>query len=680
MSEQTLRTFTLNYYRQQGAQATPVDTQRRRWEIRLGDRKLDLTFDPGAAAEAMVPGSVHWREILSDCASRGAVSYRHVVTAPINDPAAVLTPAIPENWSVKAVRLGRVTTRRAVAFTHRVTYGAPAFGGQPEELHHDALDAETGGRMPRLSEGLAKLATIPVSAPAEVTALDDLHARALALVDARSSDRGKGIEMTLEIKQVEAAKRISTHYSALRSETQAREVADLSARLAKVLEQIPAVLPGDLNRMKEEGASLAKRLDQARKGRSVAVKALEKVEADSLAAERDRHEVTITTELVGICIVSYDQVTYEVELARRVSLTLREVQGPSAPAPLHLPGAPKPRTTTAGSDRVLLDIDFVPVLNEVHAPPCTACGETCRDPVVTDTGRYTCRSCACPCVGCGRTAVSGEDQPAACHSCSRSVCGTCGVPCVGCGLIACEAHASACGGCAQILCAECSMTCTTCQSPLCSGCAREVHRRTYCADHVSICERCQTEIPGDLVQRCHLTSATYCLACALACVECGMVTQRSLLKSSASGRGLVCPDHMLPCGTCKTSLMPRDANFCPSCGRHHCAHEAPTCTECGLSCCLACHPDDDDRCAVCTDLELADESDDRLAAAKAALGDISANTWLVAESNGYVVAEWHGRLGSWGRVAVSPTGEVLSLTKYGAFKAFFQEMAGLVGK
>lgn len=650
-SEPTLRTFTLNYYRQQGGEAVPLDTKRRRWEIRLPDRRLDLTFDPDASVEAVVPGSTQWREILADCAARGAVSYRHVVTAPIADPASVLAPAVPAEWKIESVRLARVTTRRAVAFTHRVSYGATAFGGQPEELHHDALDVVTGARVARLSESLSKLATIPVSAPPELTALDDLHARALAMVDKRTTDRGKGIEMTLEVRRAEAEARIREHYKALRAEVQAREVADLSARLTRVLDQIQSAAPQDLARLKEEGASLAKRLDQARKGRSVAVTSLAKVEADALDSERERHEVVITTELVGLCVVSFDQVGYEVVLAPRFG------EGAGA------------------EQRLQLEVAYTPVLGDVLAPQCAACAEPARDPVITDSLRYACRSCAKPCVGCGRTALSEEIEPGTCHSCSRPVCDRCGVGCRRCGQVTCQSHDSECQTCGDTLCGDCTTACVACDAGVCSGCVREIHHRHYCADHVTPCERCRTEVPADLAQRCHLTSAIYCLACALACVECGLVTRRDLLKPAPNGRGLVCPAHLVACGTCSAGLLPREAALCPGCGKHHCLDEAPACQECGLPTCHACTPEDEGRCPVCAALQPVEADDPRLEAALAELSDISATAWLYAESGGHVVVEWHGRLGAWGRIALSPAREVISTCRYGAAASLMQEVA-----
>lgn len=652
-SEPTLRTFTLNYYRQQGGEAVPLDTKRRRWEIRLPDRRLDLTFDPEASAEAVVPGSTQWREILADCASRGAVSYRHVVTAPIADPAAVLAPAVPAEWKIESVRLARVKTRRAVAFTHRVTYGATAFGGQPEELHHDVIDVVTGERIARLSEGLSRFATIPVSAPTELAALDDLHARALALVDRRTTDRGKGIEMTLEVRRAEAEARIREHYKTLRAEVQAREVADLSARLARVLEQIQSAAPQDLARLKEEGASLAKRLDQARKGRSVAVTSLAKVEADALEAERERHEVVITTELVGLCVVSFDQVGYEVVLAPRFE------DGATAP----------------GDRRLQLEISYTPVLGEVVAPPCAACADPARDPVITDSLRYACRSCARPCVGCGRTALSDEIAPGMCASCSRPVCDRCGVDCRRCGQMVCQSHHTECLTCGDALCGDCTTNCVQCDAGVCGSCVREIHHRFYCADHVTPCERCRTEVPADLAQRCHLTGAIYCLACALACVECGLVTRRDLLRPAPNGRGLVCPDHLVACGTCGTGLLPREASLCPGCGKYHCLDEAPACHECGLPTCHACTPADADRCPVCSALEPVEPEDPRLESARAALPDVNAVTWLLSEVARHVVVEWHGRLGAWGRVALGPDGEIVSTCRYGPAASLMQEVA-----
>ena len=387
---------------------------------------------------------------------------------------------------------------------------------------------------------------------------------------------------------------------------------------------------------------------------------LAKVEADAVEAERERHEVVITTELVGLCVVSFDQVGYEVVLA------------PRFPEPAGSDG-----TGPDSEKRLQLEIAYTPVLGDVIAPPCAACGSPAKDPVITDTLKYACRSCAKPCVGCGRTALSDEIEPSTCHSCSRPVCDTCGVACRRCGQTTCQSHNTACQTCGDTLCSDCTVSCVACDAGVCSGCARDIHHRQYCADHVAPCERCRTEVPADLAQRCHLTGANYCLACALACVECGLVTRRDLLKPAPNGRGLVCPDHLVACGTCGTGLLPRESSHCPGCGKYHCLDEAPVCQECGLPTCAECTPEDVDRCPVCAGLQPVEADDPRLGPAHDALPDVSAGIWLYAEAMGYVVVEWHGRLGAWGRVALSPTGDVLASCRYGAAASLFQEVVSL---
>lgn len=651
MSEPTLRTFSVGFLRQQGGEAIPPDSHRRRWEVRLVDGPPESNVEAASKIEAV--GQAKWREILDDCVARGAISYRHVVTAPIADPSLVLAAGLPPDWQITAVRLFRVDTRRAVAFTHRVVYSAGALASQPEEIFVDTLDIATGTRLDVLSEGLARLATIPVSPPSELGGPDDLHELALSRVNRKTTDRGKGLELTLKIRREEGERRIHEHYCRLRAEVQAREVVALQARLSRILEQLGHAAPTELSRLKDEGSTLAKRLDQARKGRSVAVTSLTRVELDAVEAEKERHEVVITTELVGLCVISYDHVGYELEI---VPLSKSRLESP----------------------KMRIEMGYIPVAEEVLHSPCNSCGCPAIDPIVTSTHRLVCRSCAFECANCGRTGLSQEQELLCCQSCRRALCMICAVICSRCGLAACEVHASPCATCGEPLCGGCAMTCTICRSPICTGCTREVHRRKYCSNHVGQCDRCKTEIPTDLVQRCHLTTACYCQACALACVACGLVTRRDLLRSVSGGRGLVCPDHLEACGSCGVAILRRENASCAGCRHHFCAADADCCLECGLLTCVACRKGLGGRCAVCAALEEVDQGDERISSIRTSLGGMTAHTWLLAERNGYCVAEWQGRFGSWGRIALSPSREILSRFHCGPLKGMAERVANLL--
>lgn len=664
MSEPTLRSLTLNYYRKQGGQAQPVDTLRRRWEIRLDGQRLDLAFDlagsergsPAAPERPVVviPGSPKWGEILADCARRGAVSYRYLVGGPVADPAALLAPVVPENHKVAGVRLAAVARRTAVAFTHRVVYNAPALSAPPDELHHDVVDVETGCRHALLSESWTSLTTLSVESPGPVRGIEALHARVLDLVDSRTTERGKKLEEALQAKLVEVEHRLRQHYADLRAEVQAREVADLTGRLDRVVSQIQAATPLDLNRLRHDGAALAKKLDQAKKGVSTSMASLERIEAHALEGERDRHEVTLTTELVALCVVTYDVVTYHLDL---------------------LPMSPSPDGLAPPS----LCVRYVPVTGELEAPPCEACGQPATDPVITVTGRYGCRPCAAPCENCGQAALTAEASLVRCHACKTGICEACRDACAMCRQSGCQAHVFSCKGCGTKVCVTCRAVCSVCAEPLCPSCSLELHRRIYCTEHILSCERCHFEIPFDLVQRCHLTGATYCVACAMACVECGKVTRRELLVSA--GRGLVCPEHLVACATCAMPLLPREASVCASCGRHHCPNEARGCSECGLVTCGSCKAEGESRCGVCSQLEEVPADDSRLGAARSAVGEASAQRWLLAQAaGGHVVVEWHGRLGAWGRTALSPEGEIVAMCRYGPVAALIQEVAGRIGR
>ena len=661
MTEPTLRTLTLNYYRQQGAKASPLDTLRRRWEIKLDGQTHDVTFDlalagssePGAQVQAIVPGSPRWRDVLTDCIHRGAVSFRHIVSAPVSDVERLLSTAVPAGWAIGSCRMAGVTPRLAIAFTHRVTYSAPTLATQPDELHHDVLAVATGERLAALSDSWSSFATIPIKAPNRVEGIEALHARCLTLVDSRSSEQGKDIEATLHGKLAEIERRLARHYAELRAEVQAREIADLSSRLERVVSRIKMASPQELSLLREEGAALAKRLDLAKKGRSVSIVSLEKVEADALAAERELYEVTVTTELVSLCIVSFDQVEYDLEIAP----TLDSSGLPSRP--------------------VRLTASYVPVTGQIVLPACESCGHGAVDALITDEGRFVCSACAESCSSCGRTTLAGAGQKGGCQTCGAQVCEACSGACGRCGHVGCRSHVRSCARCHEPICPTCSAACHVCESPLCPSCARTMHGHTYCAEHVLTCDRCGSEISADLAQLCHLTDTPYCVACAVACVECGRITRRDLL--SPAGRGLVCPDHLVSCGTCDTPVLPREAEQCASCGRYHCPDEAPPCLECGLPTCRSCTVAGENRCGVCSQLVEVAPDDVRLEPARAAVKDPHARRWLLARATGgHIVVEWHGRLGAWGRTSLSPGGEVLASCQYGPVAALLQEVVGIV--
>ena len=661
MNEPTLRTLTLNYYRQQGAKASPLDTLRRRWEINLGGQTHDVTFDlalagpgeAGAEVQAIVPGSPRWRDVLTDCIHRGAVSFRHIISAPVSDAERLLSPAVPSGWTIGSCRMAGVTPCLAIAFTHRVAYSAPSLATQPDELHHDVLAVSTGERLATLSDSWSSFATIPVKAPSRVDGIEALHARCLTLVDSRSSEQGKRIEATLHGKLVDIERRLTRHYAELRAEVQAREISDLSSRMERVVTRIKMASPQELSLLREEGAALAKRLDLSKKGRSVSILSLEKVEADALAAERELYEVTVTTELVSLCIVSFDEVEYELEIV------------------------PAPDSRTLSARPVRLSASYVPVTGQVMLPACEACGHGAVDARITDDGRFACSACTESCSTCQRITLAGEGHKGACQTCGAQVCEACSGACGRCGHTGCRSHVQACARCQEPICRTCSAACRVCGIPLCPSCARQMHGHTYCAEHVLTCHRCGSELSADLAQLCHLTDTPYCVACAVACVECGQITRRDLL--SPAGRGLVCPDHLVACGTCDVPVLPREAEQCASCGRYQCPNEAPPCPECGLPTCRSCTVEGENRCGVCSQLEEVSPDDERLEPARSAIKDSHARRWLLARaSGGHIVVEWHGRYGAWGRTSLSPGGEILASCRYGPVAALLQEVAGIV--
>jgi hypothetical protein len=86
------------------------------------------------------------------------------------------------------------------------------------------------------------------------------------------------------------------------------------------------------------------------------------------------------------------------------------------------------------------------------------------------------------------------------------------------------------------------------------------------------------------------------------------------------------------------------------------------------------------RCAVCSTLQSVPAEDERVLQLAALLGLGKGLSWLYAERSGFIVCEWQGRLGSWGRAAISPDGDKLARYDYGPLAALFQDVSALMGR
>jgi hypothetical protein len=420
MSDASIRSFALEYYRKRGAAIQPLEHEGpEAYHItpRQG-ASLRVTFADEApvgeeAPTALTATSPEWRAILDDLTAEVVVSYRYLVCAPIGSPARTLTEVLPAGWAIHRARLKGVENRVALGLSHRVTFDAQALNARREVMHHHVWDVETSERLTRIEPLLYEAPTLlirPRQYPSE-QAVRALLNRSLLLVDADSDLRGQTIEGELGALLRESETRTNQYYEQQMGQVLQRE-ALLEERLTAARTRLAeARTPDAIARWQQEAGSLQGQLLTARTNREAHLADIEAACARKLADERDRHELTALTDLVAICYASYDVLTYEVDAT-----------------------LPDGQATT-------LSLRYWPVTREVALPPCQACGEPARDAVLTAEGALHCRPCETTCPACADRAEGGI---AACGACGAMVCSACLVPCAACEAAVCATHLQGC--------------------------------------------------------------------------------------------------------------------------------------------------------------------------------------------------------------------------------------------
>lgn len=562
MQEPSIRSFTLEYYRSLGAELTPLDANARRWEVRWPQRRISITFDhasdPVDAPSGMpderpiTPVSPHWRAILEECTREQTVSYRHVVSRPIDQPAQLFESLLPGGFRVESATLIEVLPRTAVAFTHRVSFEAPAMSAREEDLHLDVVDPDTGERLDVLSEACYSFLTIPVDPPQQPTyQLEALYEKAVSWLDARTEEKGQQLELQLAGRLAEAEARVRDYFNGQVSMILREEERELTNRLEDLVRRRKETkIPQAMTKQEEEAERLVIDIEHLHVRRELDAEGLRRDEAARVEAERARHEVTVETRLVGVCHVTYDEVRYELAIAR-------------------------------GSEQGRLTVAYLPTTGELFLPVCPQCGDDIRQPGLLDNGQACCHRCA-----------------------ARHLAASAGAP--------------------------------------------------ETAPAVA-CDRCGTETPHSLVQRCHLTETPYCVACALDCVECGKVTRRNLLRPSPGGRGMVCPDHLITCGTCHQSALPRETFMCPICEERHCLSEADHCPSCMMPACHRCSRVVLGHCLACTQLKRVRDDHPHVQIIKAQYPDLGRKrlVWRWSRAGEFALIEWRSLTGAWGRLILN---------------------------
>ncbi len=489
MQEPSIRSFTLDYYRSLGAELTPLDPGARSWEIRLpqkdpAGKALNITFEPTADDSQVRPmgrTTPQWRAILEACTQARPVAYRHIVTDPIAHAAELFGTLLP-GFGVTAAKLVSVRPRTAVGFSHRVTFDAPAMAARHEELHHDLLDALTGERLDALSERFYTLPAIPIDPPRDPRhlAVETLHAQAISHVDARTEERGNALEAELAPRLAEAEERIAHYYAGQIAQLLKDEEAELDAKLEHLVRRTQETkLPGAIVKLQAEAEKVTVELEQIRIRRELEGEHIREAERSRLEAERARHEITLETALVSVAYVTYDVVTYALEL---------------------------PQGT--------LEVSYVPVTQQLMLPNCPRCGlaiahgEGAPQPGGHD-GRVVCHRCA------------PEAEAAEAQAPKRLA-----EPCTRCGVMSPHEAIQRCHLTQTAFCVVCAVTCHDCGEVT----SRELLRPNpngrgmVCPDHAIRCQSCHLSVLPRETFTCPACKERHCHAHANPCSDCGMPT------------------------------------------------------------------------------------------------------------------------------------------------------------
>lgn len=707
MTDRSIRSFALDYYRKRGADVRPLEDGAETFEIVAPEGKtLKVTFAEEApagadAAQALTATSPQWRAILEDLTSEVAVSYRYLASAPIANPARTLASALPDGWAVSAARLLKVENRVAVGYSHRVTFDSPALNARREVMHQHLWDVATGRRLLGLEPALYEAPTLlirPESFPSEAT-VKALLDRSLGIVDADTDARGLEIERELQALLGEAETRTNQYYEQQMGHVLQREqvlVAKMDATIKRLAE---AKTPDQIARYRQEGAVLQGQIEHARHAREQMLGEIEAACTRKLATERERHELTAMTDLVAVCHAAYDVLTYQIT------------------------------ATPPGGEQVSLEVRYWPASRELQLPDCPTCGATMAAPRPLAGGGAACAECVTTCAGCGEVGA-GAASVGACTGCQTSVCGHCKVACASCDGAVCTAHRTACATCHADLCARCATACATCEDVLCRHHAHvdpetgafhcKAHRPTEFLLNPPLPAPVSSpsgEVPaggeGPLEEpveaepvveekpsnplvaftaaalgwgapsREELRQAAEEVgapepAAFLARVPADETKEDAAIAALFGKPGRAGKEHVLS-GLTGRSMPAVQADTCPSCSDHFAVAEMVDCPTCGVPACKRCTSGEMGPCPACESLAPTVVTDPRLACVLEAFPDlVGRRTWEVACVGPYVVTHW-SRWGAWGMV-VYHTGDdgrtpvIVTEFRYGRLAALTQAL------
>jgi hypothetical protein len=654
MFDRSIRSIALDYYRKRGAEIRPLDGESDAFEIKApAAPALTVTFARDAEAPAVNEvnaTSPQWRAILEDLTAEVAVSYRYLAAGAIGRPATTLGAAMPEGWAVRVAKLLEVDHRVAVGFTHRVTFDSPALNSCTEVIHHHLWDVAHERRLTSFESRLYELPCImirPERIPPEAT-VQGLLGRSLAAVDEASDLKGREIERELAELLSDAERRTNQYFEQQLGNVLQREVT-LQEKLDGVIRRMAEARTQEaVMRYRAEGESLSRQLDYARANREAELGAVETACHTKLQTEREKHELTATTDLIALCHASYDVLSYRADV-----------------------------TSPEGIEASWV-VRYWPVSGELELPACKCCARPMREPVAVTGGGFACNACVITCEGCGSR--HEEPQAGACGVCASQTCTSCQSACVHCAEPACNEHARGCITCEAAICARCASQCHACNEPLCQH-----HARLDPATSLIACDRHASVAPAPVRNAGHgapakaVTISTVAIPALPPEVDLAPLPTEVMAfepraiepvaeqAQDATLAALFSRPQPVISKLSGRALHPKLAETCPHCRGHFAVQEMVDCPTCCTPSCKSCSQGEHGPCPACDALDAVDAADERLDFVKAEFPQLAKGRrhWELAQAGPYVLTHW-SRLGTWGMVVYhqQPDGEPVVVTAF----------------
>jgi hypothetical protein len=645
MQGRSIRSLALDYYRKRGAEIRTLDGVETYEIVQPEGGALKVTFtdeavhglDSAGAAMPLTATSPQWRAILEDLTAEVAVSYRYLTAGPIPNPAATLEAVMPAGWHVSAAKVLHVDHRVALGVTHRATFDSPALNACQELIFQHLWDVVRQERIPALEPTLYQMPAILLR-PEHMPGADTVQAlvdRSAGVVDAESEAHGTELEKELATLLAETEKRVNQYYDQQMGNVLAREVA-LTEKLDATIKKLgEARSTEQMARYRAEGEAIQTQLAHMKSNRERDLQTVETACLSKIQAERERHELTATIDLVALCHATFDVLTYRAQLT-----------------------SPEGRAVT-------FDVRYWPLTRELAFPDCPACRQTMEAPVILPDGQAVCAHCTMECGGCGVLHDATSFVADHCTTCAESTCVACEVRCATCMGTACADHAVECATCEAPACAGCAKTCAACDAALCAN-----HAHTNAAGEVAYCAAHQ----GALIIEAPAASEEAILEAVYEEPEADSTTAPGVAVPTiqpAAGPGptmvkLFGEGERVVSQLSGKSLDPRVAETCHACDGAFEVQEMLNCATCGVPACLPCTEGELGPCPACGSLEDVERTDARLSVVISHAPALakSRRQWAIAELGPYVVAHWR-RWGHWGMVVYHQGGpEPVVLTEF----------------